>query len=190
MILFMKKHNGMRPQDVIVMLKLISRLKIPQKMEAFGDTAKNIQSKIIAKQLQMSEAEVSDSIKRSEYAGLIADKASKKVNLKSLLEFLLHGIQYVFPTQPGALVRGIPTAHAAAPLKNSIISDELFVWEHPEGTVRGQAIIPLYHTVPNIVQEDEKLYELLALVDAIRTGTARIKGIATKELEKRILNVW
>ena len=88
------------------------------------------------------------------------------------------------------MVRGIPTAHSALPISNNIVSDELFVWEHSGGTVRGQAIIPLYHTVPNIVQNDEKLYELLALVDAIRTGTARISKIASEELEKRILTGW
>ena len=87
-------------------------------------------------------------------------------------------------------MRGVPTAHSALPMKDKIVSNELFVWEHPEGTVRGQAIIPLYHTVPNIVQNDAKLYELLALVDAIRTGTSRINKIASEELEKRILTGW
>lgn len=54
------------------------------------------------------------------------------------------------------MVRGIPTAHSALPISKSIVSDELFIWEHSEGTARGQAIIPLYHTVPNTAQNDEK----------------------------------
>lgn len=187
----MKKHNGMRPQDVVVILKLIAqRPTIKEKEMAKIDLKViiNNQNKTIAKNLQMSEAEISESLKRSEYAGLIADKATKKVNQRAFLEFLIYGIKYVFPTHPGALVRGIPTAHSALPLKDKIISDDVFVWQHSEGTVRGQAIEPLYHTVPIIVEEDAKLYELLALVDSIRTGTARINNIATKELENRILN--
>jgi hypothetical protein len=189
----MKKHNGMRPQDVVVILKLIAqRPSIKEEGEAKINLKAiiNNQNKTIAKNLQMSEAEISESLRRSEYAGLIADKANKKVNQKAFLEFLIYGIKYVFPTHPGAMVRGVPTAHSALPIKDKIISDELFVWQHPNGTVRGQAIEPLYHTVPKIIEEDPKLYELLALVDSIRTGTSRINNIATKELEKRILNSW
>ena len=137
----------------------------------------------------MSEAEISESLRRSEYAGLIADKSTKKVNQKAFLEFLIYGIKYVFPTHPGAMVRGVPTAHSALPMKDKIVSDEIFVWEHSQGTVRGQAIEPLYQTVPKIVEEDPKLYELLALVDCIRTGNSRINSLAEKELAKRVLNI-
>jgi hypothetical protein len=188
----MKKHNGMRPQDVVVILKLIAQRPTIKEENTKIDLKAiiNNQNKTIAKNLQMSEAEISESLRRSEYAGLIADKATKKVNQRAFLEFLIYGIKYVFPTHPGAMVRGIPTAHSALPLKDIIVSDELFVWEHPEGTVRGQAIEPLYPTVPKIVEKDTKLYELLALVDGIRTGTARINNITAKELENRILNAW
>ncbi len=187
----MRKHNGMRPQDVIVILKIIS--SSTQKSELDDNNKGNIEilsNKNIAKSLQMSEAEISESLKRSEYATLITDTKTKKINKKAFLEFILHGIKYVFPIHPGALVRGIATAHSASPIKESIVSKELFVWEHIEGNVRGQAIEPLYSTVPKIVEEDPKLYELLALVDCIRTGNARIFSIAAKELENRILNAW
>lgn len=189
----MKKHNGMRPQDVVVILKLIAQqpaIKEEGKAKMSLKAIINNQNKTIARNLQMSEAEISESLSRSEYAGLIADKVTKKVNKRAFLEFLIYGIKYVFPTHPGALVRGIPTAHSASPMKEQIISDELFVWEYSEGMVRGQAIEPLYHTIPQVVEEDPKLYELLALVDSIRTGTARINSIASKELENRILNAW
>ena len=189
----MKKHNGMRPQDVVVILKLIAqRPYIKQEGEAKINLKAiiNNQNKTIAKNLQMSEAEISESLRRSEYAGLIADKSTKKVNQKAFLEFLIYGIKYVFPTHPGAMVRGVPTAHSALPMKDKIVSDEIFVWEHSEGTVRGQAIEPLYQTVPKIVEEDPKLYELLALVDCIRTGNSRINSLAEKELVNRIINVW
>ncbi len=187
----MKKHNGMRPQDVVIILDLISMKLSNNEDNKPSDLQNNgsYQNKNIAYSLKMSEAEVSESLRRSEFAGLIADIKTKKINQKAFLAFLLNGLKYVFPTHPGALVRGVPTAHSAMPLAKSIISDELYVWENPAGEVRGQSIVPLYHTVPDIVENNKKLYELLALVDAIRTGTARIVNIATQELEKRILSV-
>ena len=44
-----------------------------------------------------------------------------------------YGIKYVFPVEPGALVRGIPTAHSASPIKDHILS----------GTDTYDTIIPL-----------------------------------------------
>jgi hypothetical protein len=38
------------------------------------------------------------------------------------------------------------------------------------------------------VQNDTQLYELLAMVDAIRVGRAREKNLAIGELTKRIVN--
>ena len=106
----------------------------------------------------------------------------------ALLEFLVHGIKYVFPARPGLLLRGMPTAHSAPPLAGRIISseDDIYVWPYDNGTVRGQAIFPLYDKVPQAAEKDKALYELLALVDAIRAGQARERTIAASELEKRL----
>jgi hypothetical protein len=40
--------------------------------------------------------------------------------------------------------------------------------------------------VPAAARQDESLWELLALVDAIRIGSARERGLAAEELEKRL----
>lgn len=93
----------------------------------------------------------------------------------------------VFPQQPGAVVRGVPTAHSAPPLSLSIQSTEHYVWPSGKGTLRGQSIIPLYPSVVDAVQNDQKLYELLAMVDAIRVGRAREKELAIIELQNRII---
>lgn len=107
---------------------------------------------------------------------------------RALLDFLLHGVQYVFPVEPGAIVRGVPTAHAAPPLSDTIVeSEEKFVWSDEEGGARGQAITPLYPTVSAAAQRDPKLYELLALVDALRVGRAREQKLAREELERRLM---
>lgn len=114
------------------------------------------------------------------------DGWGKKVMRQALMDFLQYGLAVVFPAKPGAVVRGIPTAHSAAPLNKEINSGEDYVWPHARGHVRGRGISPLYGTVPEAALEDEKLYALLALTDAMRVGRARKKNLAIQELKNRI----
>ncbi|MBB4804389.1 hypothetical protein HNP37_004476 [Flavobacterium nitrogenifigens] len=168
--------NNLKPQDVAILVKIIVFDLKPWSQET------------LAFELQMSQSEISQSLNRCRYATLI-DADKKKVNRFAFTEFLLHGIQYVFPQQPGAIVRGIPTAHSAPPLNNFFInSQETFVWPHHRGTERGQAVEPLYPAVVNASLMDNMFYEYMTLIDALRVGRAREKEIAKKELRKRILH--
>ncbi len=82
----------------------------------------------------------------------------------------------------------MPTAHSAPPLSKILVaSEEKFVWPDEAGEVRGEAIEPLYPSVPQAARRDARLYELLALTDAIRVGRAREQKLARKELERRLL---
>ena len=164
----------MKPQDIVLLLKIISMQ---------NDSWNQLQT---AAALNMSQSEISESVARSKYAGLL-DSKGKKVMKLALMEFLEFGVKYVFPQRPGAIVRGIATAHSAAPLNSIIVSEEHYVWPSGKGNLRGQAIMPLYPSVVDAVQKDEMLHELLALVDAIRVGRAREKEIAINELKIRIL---
>ncbi len=93
----------------------------------------------------------------------------------------------MFPAEPGAIVRGIPTAHSASPIKEHITSgSENFVWPYSKWILRGQAIEPLYGTIPMVVQNDQLFYELLAITDTLRVGRVREIKIAIEELEKRL----
>ena len=120
-------------------------------------------------------------------AGLIDLEMTGPIR-KNLEEFLVHGVKYAFPPQRGGLTRGIPTGYAAPPLKKIIsrTDDPPPVWPYPEGTVRGYEFAPLYRSVPKAVASDPHLYELLALVDAIRGGRARERELAIKELGRRL----
>jgi hypothetical protein len=60
------------------------------------------------------------------------------------------------------------------------------VWPHAQGKVRGYGLKPLYKSVPLAAERDPELYELLALVDAIRDGRARERALATREIEARL----
>ncbi|MBV5348316.1 hypothetical protein JZU61_01395 [bacterium] len=165
----------MKPQDVVILLKIIAV------------DSDQWQQKSIADELKMSQSEVSQSVARSKFAGLL-DGSGKKVMRLALLDFLQYGLSYVFPQKPGSLVRGIPTAYSAPPLNTIIQSNELLVWPSAKGKSRGQSIVPLYPSVVDAVNQDEKLYHLLALADALRVGKAREKDLAISELKQRLLH--
>lgn len=170
----MKKHNGMRPQDIVVLLKIISMQD------------KEWRNLDIASNLKISPSEVSEALNRCRIAKLI-DSNKKSVNVNSFKEFLIFGLKYVFPVEPGSVVRGIPTAHSASPISEHISQGrDIYVWPYAKGIKRGQAIEPLYKTIPEVAQEDNSLYGLLAITDTLRVGRAREIKIAIEELEKRI----
>ncbi len=109
----------------------------------------------------------------------------EKPNLTAVEEFLIHGVKYVFPAKRGSLIRGMPTSYAAEPLSRLINpgKEPVPVWADPLGNIRGIEIVPLYKTVPEAAKRDPKLYERLALIDAIRDGKARERNLAEQELK-------
>ena len=164
----------MRPQDVVVLLKIIF-----EKSNAWTQTS-------LAQSLCMSQSEISASITRSTYARLLFDKG-RQVQHQGLMDFIQYGLAYSFPQQPGAVQRGIPTAHSAPPLSGEILSEEKYVWPSAKGSERGHGIQPLYPAVVQAVQADSQLYELLALIDAVRVGRARERNLALDMLKKNLL---
>jgi hypothetical protein len=123
----------------------------------------------LAASLGMSASEVHSSLKRSALAKLY-NPLNHQPLTPHLLELLIHGLKYIYPAVPGTLVRGMPTAYSISPLKEQIVnSGEAIVWALPTGTEVGLAIAPLYPSVPHAASTDPELYELLGLVDAIRT---------------------
>lgn len=161
----------MRPQDIVILLK---------KVTLAGRSMTNAQ---IAKELGISASEVSEALERCRTARLI-DNLKQRVNILALKEFLIHGLKYVFPAQPQAKVRGIATAISAPPM-NAIIQSEndAYVWPDAKGNIRGEAITPLYRTVPAAVRSDPMLHSLLAIADIFRIGRAREVGLAKEELD-------
>jgi len=171
----MRKHNGMRPQDIAILLKIISMNGQPWQLAGLSNS------------LRISISEISESLNRSRLAGLI-DYHKKKINRQNLLEFLEHGVRYVFPQQPGSMVRGIPTAHSHPFMKKKIISELNYVWPDSKGETIRLMIEPFYPKQVEGAKEDEEYYKLLALVDVIRAGKVREVHYAVNELKKVILH--
>ena len=129
------------------------------------------------------------SLKRLECSRLLAPiRDGGRPILKASEEFLVHGVKYAFPPRRGEITRGVPTAYAAPPLNRHIDagSDPPPVWPSAEGTVRGASLEPLHKMVPAAVSRDPMLYELLALIDALRDGRARERDLAERELVSRL----
>jgi len=170
-------NTNLKPQDILILLKLHVLDKTPW---TFAE---------LASSLHMSVSEVHQGVKRATAARLLMNQNNHRKPIRAaLLEFLVHGVKYAYPVQRASLTRGIPTAYAAPPLNALLIQGEDAppVWAHPLGTVKGYELIPLYKSVPDAARKDQQLYELLALLDAVRGGRAREKELAARLLKERI----
>jgi hypothetical protein len=161
----------LRSQDVLVALKLAVS-------GGFGSYAE------LAAQLGMSSSQVHAAMQRAAAAGLV-DLERRVARRAALSEFLVHGARYAFSAKRGPVVRGMPTAHSAPPL-NALLSGggEALVWPESEGTSRGESLAPLHPAAPFAARNDPRLYEALALLDAVRAGRARERNLAQQKLEE------
>lgn len=158
-------------------------------LKLFSYADKRPAMSIMAADLGLSPSEVHGALQRLRSATLIHGPEMRgRPNVPAIEEFLLHGVKYAFPAQHGPLARGVPTSYAAPPLNAKIVpgSEPVPVWPWPEGDTRGVGLKPLYKTVPLAASRDSGLYELLALLDAVRDGRARERHAAEGELIKRI----
>jgi hypothetical protein len=176
----------LKPQDVVILLKIVA---LDEKEWSYPT---------LAGELFMSVSETHGGIKRAVAARLAEPGAGKRktgaiaIRKTALEEFLIHGVKYAFPPDRGEITRGMPTGYAAPFFVKRIASsnDPSPVWPTPEGAFKGYAFSPLYKSVPKSAGADIRLYELLALLDAIRDGRARERDIAAKDIRSRLSKGW
>jgi len=198
--------DSLKPQDILVLLKLCSLAgggeQVRPSMAALGID------------LGLSPSEVHAALVRCRTSGFLQPalmptgspealsaqdrlltgrrtRGSERPNVTAITEFLVHGLKYVFPAKLGELTRGVPTSYAAPPLNKLIAQgqDPPPVWPYLAGQERGAAMEPLYRTVPFAALRDPLLYELLAIVDALRDGRARERKVAEEQLRERLRRV-
>ncbi len=176
------KSPHLKPQDVLVLIKLALQ----------GDAVWSYPH--VAAALGMSASEVHAAVKRALAAKLAVGQQPKviTVHTRNLLEFLVHGAKYAFPAARGPVTRGYPTGYAAPVLRKRIVDGEGLppVWPDPEGPIRGESFSPLYpsQSVVRAILADPPMYEAVALVDAIRGGSARERQVATELLERMLVD--
>lgn len=163
----------MRPQDVAILLKIIAL------------DSNEWQLQPLSTALFISISEISESLNRSRMARLV-DYNKKRPNRQSIIEFLEHGVKYVFPQEPGALVKGMPTAHSHPFMKEFFHGESAYVWPDASGGQIGQMIEPFYPGQPKAAKTDPQFYKMLALVDTVRVGKVREVKVALQELKNII----
>lgn len=161
----MKAHNGIRPQDIPVLLKI------------WSIKDKELLNKDLATELFISPAEISESLSRSVYAGLL-NPNKRSVHKTALFGLIVHGLKYIFPTKAGTMGLGMSTAGYAPILKGYSLSELALVWPDQKEGVRGLIVSPLYPGAVQAAKLDPVLYDLLALCDVFRIGSEKEIKIA------------
>lgn len=165
----------LKPQDLLVLLKVAAHPPQRWTYAALGEA------------LAMSASEVHACVKRAVASGLAVSPARGEWSAvrPSLLEFVLHGVRYVWPATAGPVKRGVPTAFGTEPLAGMVTAapGEAPVWAHPAGQAKGPTLSPLYRTAPEAALADPALHRLLALLDALRIGRARERAMAAQLME-------
>ena len=139
----------------------------------------------LAEKVGLSVGESHNSVKRLEVARLFQSH-QHAANVPALTEFLVSGVPYVFPGELGAETRGVPTAHSGPVLSEVLSSMDMVVWPSAEGDARGLALAPLCRAAPGMARWNPPLYRWLTIVDALRIGRARDRGIARDVLTREL----
>jgi biotin operon repressor len=170
----------LKSQDCIILVKLLA------------NPGAEWSQRQLAKVLCISLAEINAGIKRLEEAGLLRkDKQGKLFpNINAAEEFLVSGIKFLFPGKLGEYTRGIPTSIAAPLFRDKIAlgNDPIPVWPDASGEQKGVALAPIHPSIPKALREspDQLFYEMLVLIDAIRSGRARERNMAVTLLKEKL----
>lgn len=166
---------SLEPRDIVVALKLHL---LPNPRVSYEQ---------LSSEIGLSSSTIHRAARRLTDARLLGP--FRRVQRHALLEFLQYGVRYAFYARLGEPTRGMPTASGAAPLDGLIGGlSEVPVWPDPDGWARGVSLKPLDPIVPAAARKDPQLYELLALLDAIRVGQPRERKLAADELRVRVLD--
>ncbi len=174
-----KAQWSLKPQDLAVAFKLAV---------AGGVRMSYAQ---LALQMCMSPFEAHSAVARLMQSGLLTEwKGRLVLVMPAFKPFLFAGAPYFFPAVRGEVTIGFATAHAVEPLKSKLMSMPLQelppVWPHAQGDVRGMSLLPLYPKLPMAAKQDEKLYALLALFDALRGGQARERDLVRSLMDEAL----
>ncbi len=164
------KQPTLRPSDIVIACQLtLSPLA---------------QFASLATSTGISAGECHNAVRRLRQARLIlADERRPATEVLRL--FLEQGAPFAFPAVVGPPAVGIATGHVSEPFRGAIHASDGFVWPHADGTARGQSLTPLFPGATGLPDRNAPLYELLTIIDALRTGTTRVRKIAAELLAMR-----
>ncbi len=161
----------LRPADVAVLLYLVIHQR-----ESFAH---------MGALLGISTSTAHDAVSRLERAGLVHRvSCAFSVARGPALEFLYYGVPYVFTPDIIPRARGVLTGLAApgASTEPDAPESKPLVWPSKLGNISGMGIKPLVRGAPDSALREPRLYRMLALVDALRTGDAREREFARRAM--------
>lgn len=174
----------LKPQDIVIAVKLCALKEREWKYST------------VAHDIHMSQSEVHSGVKRLKKCGLLTEfsmsvggnsETQTLPDKENILEFLEHGIRYVFPAEKREPVNGLPTSYGLGHLFKGYEGEAFIpVWEYPAADYFGFGIKPLYKTLPLACIDDFELYELMALVDAVRDQDKLLREFAISKLKVMI----
>jgi hypothetical protein len=138
----------------------------------------------LANRLHVAHPVVQRALSRAQDADLYSAER-RAVHIPHFEEFALHALRFVAPAHLGALVPGVKAAWAADPMVEAIhsaVDEPPPVWPYARGEMRGQAIEPLHPAAPEATEGWPELSEILALLDSLRAGDARVRKVAGERL--------
>jgi hypothetical protein len=171
----------LQPVDLVVVLKLCCH--------ADGQPVSRAED---AASLGISRRRFDDAVTRLE-ASRLASSESLRPRSHSLMEFLCAGVPYWLPAEVGAIARGMPAATSGPGLEGlgpvQLAEVGEWVWTAapaPFDRHVGKALQPIDPIVPTAAARDQRLYELLSLLDALRVGRVRERDAARAGLSRRL----
>jgi hypothetical protein len=151
----MRQNRVIKPQDVVILGKLISEKAWPSQKE-IGDS------------LKLSQAEISHALKTLDQIGLI-NLTTKKINKLAVTEFITHALKFLYPIEKKGTGRGILIGPSSSTFKGKVQSDEYnYIWPDPNGDSKGIVVTPLLPELSNSVKENDILYTFLNVVEIFR----------------------
>lgn len=176
----------LKPQDLVVLVRLLLAENRAEPTTYPG----------LSLWTGLSASECHAAVKRLHRSGLIAATLQGsstfdwQVIRPAFDEFSTHALRYLWPVEPAGEQRGVPTGTAVETLNEdaaSVHEAERWVWPSAQGTQRGQAVAPLYPTVPDKVSSDPRFHQSLAAIDLARSPMARLRKLGQQWIQTRLL---
>jgi biotin operon repressor len=167
----MRQNRVIKPQDIVILGKLISEKLWPSQKE-------------IAESLNLSQAEISHALKTLDQIGLI-NLSTKKINKLAVTEFLTHALKYLYPIEKKGSGRGILVGPSSSFFKDKVQSDEYnYIWPNSNGENKGIVVTPLLPELSSTVLSNEIMFQFLNVVEVFRgLGGVRHVQVAQKILK-------
>jgi hypothetical protein len=151
----MRQNRVIKPQDIVILGKLISEKLWPSQKE-------------IADSLNLSQAEISHALNTLDHIGLI-NLSNKKINKLAITEFVTHALKYLYPIEKKGTGRGILIGPSSSIFKEKVRSDDYnYIWPNSNGDSKGIIVTPLLPELSSTVLSNEIMCQFLNVVEVFR----------------------